>query len=1187
MVEPQQQFAPFYGERLFADIEFCFALERGHEACSSNACDAREAPTTPRPAPNPLFAHRIVLALRSEVLESCGLASVATLQSNLAGGAARGGTCGDCGNASNGGGGSSGDSGAGPSVQCLDDIPPACPPRDCGAHQGGTTAQLHAEAQRAHAHAHAAVRLRVCVHGVRRRAFVAMLRFVYGAEPEEPEAAGEAVDAANMRQLLCGWLQEMEVAVRYGVVGLARRTCHRACRLLARLSPAAAAPHWLLILTHAERVQRVFEPWGARRVGTRGRGAPPSPALPARAEACALAAGLRDRAQGALCGAPLGAFVPLLAADGTGTGKSEGRGACGGGNGSEREGCLESGGAGEREAKGEAKGEAGGTAEGEAEGQAEGEAEGRGAANPSAHARLGAAVWARVVCARALLDHSAAAERVVGAGCSVAEAEAAVVAANALVLCSAASRADVAACVLRRESGQHVQTCSDYRALASRAGRAGDGVLQLGPRHAGGETGETMATMATMAGGGAAATTNDQSPGGASCALAGAGPGSGSGLRPLEAALRTGHAALIRLLVSKGASAAAAGAGPGGGGARSSADQEHAGPGCSSCAGGGEPSLLHVAASLGDIAGCRLLLAHAGDLGLDVNAVEGANDSEDGGGGGASAASEVNRHLVAAAAGAAAHIAIASSNGGSGSGGGGAADGVSPLSSPRVSFSAASKRCGLGVSALHVASSAGHAAVVALLLRHGAVPNLQDGDGDTALHNAKTAGVVQELLNPQLDRTRRVNPELPNLDGQSALHRACHRGDIHVVATLIEFGASVRSADDKGQTPLHVAARGCHRQPGVALVLLKAAEAEEPQPVIDLRSCAPLASPPARPPQGVLFSSSPAGRAQHPPSPSGILRASYLAATDSDGNTALHVAISSRMMKLLVEQGARCNACNKIGQTPLHVLCLHGFADEGRHAADQQQDELLQEQLRVATDVVHLFCSHGVDLNAQTRAGDTALHLAVTRAGETAQAAAREEEAVAGGAGVALVGVSAGAESTTVGECTRLAAQAEALAVALVSAGALLNTRNLRGASPLDLAQRADEALAEARGGSSAEASMLSSQKGAGAGAGSADAGAGVGVGAGAVADGLVVSLLRHVSQQPLWTPDDSVSRCESLHCGKPFSVTARRHHCRHCGRIICGACAPRKMVLPQLGWKKRVRVCELCWSVLNFRKLA
>lgn len=76
-------------------------------------------------------------------------------------------------------------------------------------------------------------------------------------------------------------------------------------------------------------------------------------------------------------------------------------------------------------------------------------------------------------------------------------------------------------------------------------------------------------------------------------------------------------------------------------------------------------------------------------------------------------------------------------------------------------------------------------------------------------------------------------------------------------------------------------------------------------------------------------------------------------------------------------------------------------------------------------------------------------------------------------------------------------------------------------------------------------------------------------------------SVLRSVFQPTDWVPDHSVSAC--MACGHAFSVTVRRHHCRHCGRLVCGACSPHKTRLPQAVTKTaRVRVCGTCFRALG-----
>uniref|UniRef100_A0A183CDT7 FYVE-type domain-containing protein n=1 Tax=Globodera pallida TaxID=36090 RepID=A0A183CDT7_GLOPA len=59
------------------------------------------------------------------------------------------------------------------------------------------------------------------------------------------------------------------------------------------------------------------------------------------------------------------------------------------------------------------------------------------------------------------------------------------------------------------------------------------------------------------------------------------------------------------------------------------------------------------------------------------------------------------------------------------------------------------------------------------------------------------------------------------------------------------------------------------------------------------------------------------------------------------------------------------------------------------------------------------------------------------------------------------------------------------------------------------------------------------------------------------------------------WVPDSDCDQCTS--CLSPFTLVRRRHHCRNCGRIFCGQCSTNQIAIPELGYDRRVRVCELC----------
>lgn len=67
------------------------------------------------------------------------------------------------------------------------------------------------------------------------------------------------------------------------------------------------------------------------------------------------------------------------------------------------------------------------------------------------------------------------------------------------------------------------------------------------------------------------------------------------------------------------------------------------------------------------------------------------------------------------------------------------------------------------------------------------------------------------------------------------------------------------------------------------------------------------------------------------------------------------------------------------------------------------------------------------------------------------------------------------------------------------------------------------------------------------------------------------------------WQPDADAERCSISSCNNTFSWTlgARRHHCRQCGRVVCETCSRgKRLLLPPLGEKgpvKKVRVCNAC----------
>jgi len=69
------------------------------------------------------------------------------------------------------------------------------------------------------------------------------------------------------------------------------------------------------------------------------------------------------------------------------------------------------------------------------------------------------------------------------------------------------------------------------------------------------------------------------------------------------------------------------------------------------------------------------------------------------------------------------------------------------------------------------------------------------------------------------------------------------------------------------------------------------------------------------------------------------------------------------------------------------------------------------------------------------------------------------------------------------------------------------------------------------------------------------------------------------VQRPPVWVSNEIATVC--MLCNNNFSWFCRKHHCRRCGKVVCGVCAPKKNArsIPEWGFVQPVRHCIVCYE--------
>uniref|UniRef100_A0AAQ4QD78 Ankyrin repeat domain 44 n=1 Tax=Gasterosteus aculeatus aculeatus TaxID=481459 RepID=A0AAQ4QD78_GASAC len=246
-------------------------------------------------------------------------------------------------------------------------------------------------------------------------------------------------------------------------------------------------------------------------------------------------------------------------------------------------------------------------------------------------------------------------------------------------------------------------------------------------------------------------------------------------------------------------------------------------------------------------------------------------------------------------------------------------------------------------SVVPAAPPAGHLDVACLLVSQGAEVSCKDKRGYTPLHAASSSGkiaVVKHLLNLTIDEC--------NAFGNTALHVACYNGQDAVVSELIDYGANVGQANNKGFTPLHFAAASTHGALCLEFLVNNGAD-------VNAQS---------RDGKSPLHMTAVHGRFTR--SQTLIQNGGEIDSVDKDGNTPLHIAARyghELLINTLITSGADCTRRGVHDMFPLHLAALNAHADCCR--------KLLSSGFQIDTpDSMGRTCLHAA------AAGGTPLHYA-------------------------------------------------------------------------------------------------------------------------------------------------------------------------------------------------------------------